>query len=83
MITLIVLLKHYQNRDKKNTDKTEATGNTYKHTKTNRNTHRQKHRHTHTCKHKNIKIFKHHKKKTNSQKQIYKTHWEINISMNK
>ena len=35
-----------------NADKREATGNTYIHTKTIRNTHR----HTQTCKHRNIKI---------------------------
>ena len=39
--------KYRQNRDKTNTDIIEATDNTCKHRKTNRNTHKHKHRHTH------------------------------------
>ena len=46
-ITLIVLLKHSQTRYITNADKTEATGNKYIHTKTNRNTHRNKEAETH------------------------------------
>ena len=56
----------YQNRDKTNADKIEATGNIYMHKKTNENMHRHKHRHRHTYKHRNIKIFKHKKRKTKS-----------------
>ena len=58
----------YQNRDKTNADKIEATGNIYMHKKTNENMHRYKHRHRHrhTYKHRNIKIFKHKKRKTKS-----------------
>ena len=56
----------YQNRDKTNADKIEATGNIYMHKKTNENMHRHKHRHRHTYKHRNMKIFKHKKRKTKS-----------------
>ena len=56
-ITLIVLLKHNQTRYITNADKTEATGNTYIHTKANINTHRHKDRNI--CKHRNVKIIKH------------------------
>ena len=56
----------YQNRDKTNADKIEATGNIYMHKKANENMHRHKHRHRHTYKHRNIKIFKHNKRKTKS-----------------
>ena len=43
-----VLLKHSQKRYFRNENKTEATGNTYIHTKINRNTHRHKETQTHT-----------------------------------
>ena len=43
----MVLLKHSQTRYITNADKTEATGNTYMHTKTNRNTHSHKETETH------------------------------------
>ena len=56
--SLIVLLKHYQKRDKTNADKIEATNNTHMHTMTNRNTHTDTNRDTHTYKHRIIKILK-------------------------
>ena len=58
-ITLIIFLKHSQTRYTTNADKTEATGNTYIHTKTNRNTNR--HTDRNPCKHGNVKIIKYNK----------------------